>query len=97
MTCDLLLTANRKIDYTSEEDCLTALFDQTAQEPEPVSIMSPIDTLAKSLAEKSQINNLTAPSDQGNSVHPRPYRSDCGIDYLVKSYLQWWAIQLTIH
>ena len=60
-----MLTANRKIDYTTEEARLNALFDQPAQEPEPASIMSPVDTLAKSLAEKSQTGSLTASSDQG--------------------------------
>ena len=71
ISCDLLLTANRKIDYTSEEARLNALFDQPAQESDPVSIMSPVDTLAKSLAEKSQTSNLTAPtSDQGKFCSP---------------------------
>ena len=27
---------------------------------------------------------------------PTSYRSACGIDYLVKNYLKWQAIQLTI-
>ena len=63
-SCNLLLTANRKIDYNNEEARLVALFDQPTQEPEPVSIMSPVDTLAKSLTEKSQIDNLTS-SNQG--------------------------------
>ena len=63
ISCDLLLfTANRKIDYNSEEARLVALFDQPAQEPESGGIMSPVQSLAKSLAEKSQI---TSPSDQG--------------------------------
>ena len=66
MSCDLLLIANRKIDYTSEEARLNALFDQPAQESEPPNIMSPADSIARSLAEKSQIN--TTSSDQGLSV-----------------------------
>ena len=65
MSCDLFLIANRKIDYNNEEARLVALFDQPAQESEPVSIMSPVDILAKSLNEKSQIGNLTTPADQG--------------------------------
>ena len=69
MSCDLLLIANRKIDYSSEEARLIALFDQPAQESEPVSIMSPVDTLAKSLAEKSQIGNSSPPTDQGELLY----------------------------
>lgn len=65
ISCDTLLTANWKIDYNSEEARLNALFDQPTQEPEPPSIMSPVDTIAKSLAEKSQISNLTNATDKG--------------------------------
>ena len=69
MTCDLFLTANQKIDYNSEEARLNALFDQPTQEPEPPSIMSPVDSLAKSLTEKSQIGNSTAVTNQGELLH----------------------------
>jgi len=65
MLCDTLLTANQKIDYSSEEAHLNALFGQPAQEPEPPSIMSPVDNVAKSLAEKSQISNFTNATDKG--------------------------------
>ena len=39
-----------------------ALFDQPAQEPESVGVMAPVESLTKSLAEKSQISS---PSEQG--------------------------------
>ena len=62
MRCHVHFLANTKINYNDEEARLVALFDQPPSETEPPPV-STMDSLANTLAEKSQTYNYT--TEQG--------------------------------